>query len=126
MHRRHILGLALGLALGASAAHADPATLTAAEIDALLSGNTAVGDWNGTPYRQWFAENGITVYVPKGGRPDRGKWRVNPETDDYESWWEQSGWSRYGIARAGDTLLWVETSGKTHPFAVLEGNQSGE
>ncbi|MEM9146363.1 MAG: hypothetical protein AAGC57_09205 [Pseudomonadota bacterium] len=104
-------------------AMAEPVTLTAPEVDTLLRDRTAVGDWNGTPYRQYFDPNGRTVYQPKGGRPDQGKWRVNAKTGAYESWWERSGWSGYGIAREGETHYWVESSGKRHRFTVVDGRK---
>ncbi|MEL6219681.1 MAG: hypothetical protein AAFR79_14630 [Pseudomonadota bacterium] len=113
------------LVLPAMQVSADPVTLTAAEVSALLSGRTAVGDWNGTPYRQYFDPNGRTVYQPKGGRPDEGKWRTSSATAAYESWWERSGWSGYAIAREQDTLYWVESSGKRHAFEVVDGRKLG-
>ncbi|MDU8942279.1 hypothetical protein [Ovoidimarina sediminis] len=91
MHRRIALSL-LAAALAAPA-WAETRRLTAAEIEALLSGRKITGAWNGKAYSQTFAATGHTVYIPKGGRPDAGRWRVNPETDSYESFWERSGWS---------------------------------
>lgn len=124
LSRRTFLA-AVPLALTASATRADPILLSAEEVRALLTDRTAVGDWNGTPYRQYFDPNGRTIYQPKGGRPDAGKWRANDTTGAYESWWERSGWSGYGIARYGDLYFWVESSGKHHAFTVVDGRALG-
>ena len=56
--------LALCLAI-VSQAQANKKTLTAMEIKALLSGNTAVGRWIDHNYRQYFAADGSTVYGRK-------------------------------------------------------------
>lgn len=110
------------LTLTAAAATAEPVDLTASEIETLLSGNTTVGDWSGTPYRQYYDPAGSTAYKPKGGAVDYGRWRTNSKTNKYESHWERSGWSAYGVMRDGDTLFWVESSGKKQPFVVEAGN----
>ena len=129
--RRTFLALALAICgTGASASDdstapewpAEAAQLSADLITALLSGNTAVGDWSGTPYRQYFAANGRTVYLPAGGRPDQGRWRVNAETDQYESWWQNSDWTGYTIIETGNGYAWV-SRGKLHAFTIVEGDQ---
>ncbi|MEM0945646.1 MAG: hypothetical protein AAGI70_17050 [Pseudomonadota bacterium] len=107
--------------LMAAPARAEPDVLTAPEIEALLSGNTAVGDWSGTPYRQFFDENGTTIYVPQGGREDWGRWRTNAETGQYESFWERSGWSGYGVAGGDGQYFWVQSDGTRQPFEMVEG-----
>lgn len=105
-------------------ANADRAKLTAAEVTALLSGNTAVGDWRGTPYRQYFGVNGTTIYVAKARPPSPGRWKVDQENGDYCSWWEQSGWSCYGIERDGVGYVWV-TPGSDYRgrFTLVDGKQ---
>ncbi len=113
--------LALPLAVIASALNAQPVTLAADEIEGLLAGNTVVGLWSGTPYRQYFDPAGQTFYVPDGGRPERGRWRVNGETDMYESHWERSGWSSYGVSREGEVLFWVESDGDMQAFTIEPG-----
>lgn len=118
------------LALGAPAivftacvAIAEPVTLKAPEIEALLSGNTTIGLWSGTSYRQYYDPNGRTIYVSERGSPEHGKWRVNQETNKYESQWERSGWSAYGIARDGEKLLWSKSDGDSQVFTVMPGNR---
>lgn len=117
MNRRTVLVIIA--ASCAAPAQAEAQRLTAPEITALLSDRKITGDWNGTPYSQSFAATGHTVYIPRGGRPDAGRWRVNAETNEYESYWERSGWSSYAIEQDGDTLYWVDPSGARHPFEVV-------
>ena len=111
MQRRFILAALSAIALtGPALAEEWPVgtvTLTAGQIETLLSGNTTVGQWSGTGYRQFFSTSGATVYLAENAPPDRGKWRVNAETDEYESWWERSGWAGYTIVMTTRGYAWV-------------------
>ncbi|MEL6121069.1 MAG: hypothetical protein AAFR49_15505 [Pseudomonadota bacterium] len=125
MLRRAILaGVAMLPALAFADGMSDPKTvqLTAGQIDELLRGNTIRGTWNGDPYTQFFDANGQTIYFPEGGRPDPGKWRVNGDTDQYESWWERTNWTGYTIMMTNDGFAWV-SRGELQPFEVFEGKQ---
>ncbi|MFB9149008.1 hypothetical protein [Roseovarius ramblicola] len=124
MKRRLFMGLLLSLpALGTAAAQTVQETLTAPEIEALLSGNTIVGTWSGTPYRQYYGPDGTTLYVPQDGRADEGQWRVNAETDEYESWWRSTGWTPYALARTADgNHAWINGD-RLEPFRVVPGRQ---
>ncbi|MBE0454565.1 hypothetical protein [Roseovarius autotrophicus] len=124
MHRRSFFGLLAALLLLASLpAGAANVRLSASEIEALLSGNTIVGTWSGTAYRQYFATDGTTVYVPDGGKPDEGRWRTNPQTNDYESWWRSTGWTPYALVRTdAGSLAWVNGD-RMEPFRVQSGRQ---
>lgn len=107
-------------ALSASAA---PTRLTAPEIEALLSGNTIVGTWSGSTYRQYYATDGSTIYVPEGGKPDEGRWRVNAGSDEYESWWQSTGWTPYALVRTDDGgHAWINGE-RLEPFQVISGRQ---
>jgi hypothetical protein len=114
--------LALAAAALAAPAFAGGDRLTAAEIESLLAGNTIEGDWGGM-YKQYFEADGTTMYYPEGGEPDPGKWRVNAQTDQYESWWEGTGWVGYDVLHAEEGYLWRDGDGDTHPFTVMEGRQ---
>ncbi|MET4128761.1 hypothetical protein [Roseovarius sp. MBR-6] len=124
MKRRAIFGLlAAPLLAIAQPVSAAIVKLGADEVEALLAGNTIVGTWSGTSYRQYFAPDGTTLYVPEGGKPDEGRWRTNPETHDYESWWRSTGWTPYALVRTEDGgLAWVNGD-RLEPFRVLEGRQ---
>ena len=113
----HLSALAIATILP-STSLAEPIALTAPEIETLLTGQTISGEWSGTPYRQLFDANGQTIYTPENGRVEYGRWRVNRETDQYESYWERSGWSPYGVAQDGDTFFWVQSNGTLQAFAV--------
>ena len=121
MKRRTFLMLVTTVALSLPA-QAQETRLSAAEIDALLSGNTIEGTWSGSTYKAYYGTNGIVVYVPEGGRPDEGKWRTNADTHEYESWWRSTGWTPYALVRTSDGYAWI--NGDTlEPFSVLSGNQ---
>jgi len=111
------------LAVSATAGQGGPTHLKAREIAAILAGNTATGRWNGTAYRQYFASDGGTVYVTDGGRPSRGKWRVDPKTNRYESRWERSGWTAYRVIRLRGAYAWVKANGTKHRFEVRTGRR---
>lgn len=97
-------------------------SMTAAEIEAVLLGNTIDGTWAGSKYKQYYGKDGFTMYVADGSKPSPGKWRVNSDTDDYESWWESTGWTPYKMTRDGETYYWIGQTEK-HQFAILEGKQ---
>ena len=104
-----------------TASQADEA-LTASEIDRLLRGNTIEGSWSGAAYTQYFSDDGQTIYLQANRRPEIGRWRVNSQTDQYESWWEQTGWTGYTILRTDTGYGWKRDA-KTEPFTVLPGKK---
>lgn len=113
-----IMAATLGPCLSVAAA---PAPITADEIAALLTGNTIVGTWSDTRYRQYFDANGTTAYVTDGGRADEGRWRVNPDTNEYESWWRSTGWTPYLLVHTDEGgYAWVNGD-RLETFEVLQG-----
>ena len=100
--------------------------LTAGEIQKLLDGRTALGNWRGTDTRQYFASTGVTIYLPKGGAPDEGKWKVDQAKNQYCSWWQRGGWACYDVETDGTTYYWV-TPGDDYrsPFTMTDGKQMG-
>jgi len=103
-------------------AQAGETQVKADDIVKTLSGNTIVGVWSGSHYKQYFGEDGSTMYIAEGSPPSPGKWRANPETNMYESWWEQTGWTPYSIVDTDDGLAWV-SGGALHHFEVMDGKQ---
>lgn len=97
--------------------------LSASEIKELLSGKTAIGQWDGKNYRQYFREDGITIYAQQGSRSSRGKWRVDTTENTYQSLWEVGGWASYPVARSGEKLYWLSSSLPPQSFKVVEGEQ---
>lgn len=105
-------------------AQAQSVKLTAGEINVLLSGNTAVGTWDGVDYRQYFATDGSTIYAQQGVRSMLGQWRVDPETDAYQSMWQgDADWESWFVMEYAGTWFWVSKSTPPTPFEVLQGEQ---
>ena len=103
-------------------AQAEERSLQADEIEKLLTGNTISGTWSGRAYKQYYGTGGFTVYVTARGRADQGRWRVNHDTNQYESWWQITGWGAYTLVETSGGYAWVH--GKSlQPFEVLEGKQ---
>ena len=124
MRRRLTAGM-IGLCLCAAAAapgRAGEQTLSGAEIQALLTGNSVHGVWGGTEYWSYFATDGSTLYRTSRG-VDRGQWRV--KGDQYCSVWAQSGESCYGLARDGEQLIWVTGEGKRYSSSIINGKAAG-
>ena len=121
---RRLTIVAASLAVLASLPAAAGEKLTAAQIQKLLDGRTALGNWRGTDTRQFFESTGATVYLPKGGVPDEGKWKVDEAKNQYCSWWQRGGWSCYDVETDGSTYYWV-TPGNDYrsPFTMTDGRQ---
>ncbi|MEO9572826.1 MAG: hypothetical protein ABJ263_07845 [Tateyamaria sp.] len=121
MIRRAFLACLLVLALPAQA---QSVKLKAHEIDALLSGNTAVGKWDGTAYRQFFGADGTTIYTQEGARSTRGQWRIDAAKDEYQSIWPRdSDWDGWFVMEWDGTFYWVSKKTPPTPFKLLEGEQ---
>lgn len=111
-------------AILASPAMAQSVKLEAHEIEALLSGNTAVGKWNGIPYRQLFGPDGTTIFAQDGTRSARGQWRVDPEKGEYQSRWPRdTEWEGWFVMEYAGAFYWVSKSTPPTPFRVEEGQQ---
>lgn len=85
---------------------AEERKMTAIQIFEALAGNTVVGAWGRKPYRAYFRPDGLTIYVPDGGEPESGKWRVDEDKDQYCAWWARSGWRCYHLYRDGRAVIW--------------------
>lgn len=111
----------LALTIVAAPALADEQPLSEAEMVAVLSGKTAFGTDPASPYRQYFDPGGETVYVPDGGEPDIGKWRVG--VGQYCSQWGGRGWDCYDMTGDGDAVTWIwPGTGQTYPARMVTGN----
>ena len=118
-----ILLSALTMASFKATANDDLERLSSEEISKLLTGNTAIGSWDGTKYRQYFSDTGTTIYAQEGTRSSTGKWRVNESENTYESWWERGGWSGYPVGRDGDKLYGISSSLPPQLFEMVPGEQ---
>lgn len=106
-----------------SSAYAEQIVVKADEIQTLLMGNTIHGTWFGGEYKQHFYKDGRTIYAPRKSQSSLGKWRVNEANDQYESWWERTGWVGYNIVRENGELFWLGDSNEPQPFVILPGEQ---
>ncbi|WP_299685974.1 hypothetical protein [uncultured Tateyamaria sp.] len=114
----------IGLVALAFPAHAQSVKLKAHEIDALLSGNTAVGKWEGAAYRQYFDADGTTIYAQDGARSTRGKWRIDADKDEYQSIWPRDAdWEGWFVMEWAGTFYWVSKKTPPTPFELVEGQR---
>ena len=122
MRRTALLG-ALAMALAAPAA-AQSVKLKAHEIAALLTGNTAIGTWEGANYRQYFASDGSTIYAQENARSILGEWRLDADKDEYQSIWPRDAdWEGWFVMEFVGTYFWVSKKTPPTPFKVIEGEQ---
>jgi hypothetical protein len=121
---KHLLPAALLAFATPVLAQPNAVQLDAAEVTALLTGNTAVGVWDGTPYRQYFGEDGVTLFAQPEARTTRGQWRVDPESDEYQSLWRgDAEWVGLIVMIWMDEYYWLSRSTPPTPFEVVEGQQ---
>jgi len=121
MIRRLFICLILVLPISA---HAQSVKLNASEIETLLTGNTAVGVWQGAKYRQFFDADGSTIYAQEGSRSALGQWRIDPTRNEFQSLWpNDSDWEGWFIMEYAGDYYWVSKSTPPTPFAMLNGQQ---
>ncbi len=110
------------LIFAATVASAQSVKLTAAQITDLLTGNTAVGKWDGMRYRQFFGKDGTTIYATSGARSSRGEWHVDPANDEYQSIWPRdASWEGWYVMEYAGAYFWVSKSTPPTPFLVKRG-----
>ena len=106
----------------ASPALAQSVKLTEAQITALLSGNTAVGVWQGASYRQFFDPDGRTIYAQDGARSSVGQWRV--QNEEYQSIWPaDADWQGWFVMEFAGDYYWVSRATPPTVFQVVQGQQ---
>ncbi len=117
-----MIRFALTFAVLAGAAEAQSVKLQGNEIGALLSGNTAVGLWEGKPYRQYFDPDGTTIFAQPDTRSARGEWRI-VETEYQSRWPGDAGWEGWFVMEYAGDWFWVSKTTPPTPFRMLEGAQ---
>lgn len=106
----------------ATSASAQSVKLTAEQIVDLLTGNTAIGKWEGVRYRQFFGPDGTTIYVQDGARSARGEWRIDKKRDEYQSIWpNDQDWEGWYVMEYAGAYYWVSKSTPPTPFRVESG-----
>ena len=117
-----MIRFALAFAMCAGAVQAQSVKLRGDEIGILLTGNTAVGEWEGDAYRQYFDADGSTIYAQGDARSSRGKWRV--EGDEFQSIWpNDADWEGWFVMEYAGQWFWVSKSTPPTPFEMIEGQK---
>jgi hypothetical protein len=98
--------------------------MTPEEFQNILSGNTMIGEWAGTPYRQYFSENGTTIYLSNGSQSE-GTWRITEDGKYCSVWPPSPAEACYIVTRKDQELVWYSGSSR-YPAVVVEGDQLGE
>ena len=115
---------ACALLLLSNMASAQSVKLTAEQIGDLLTGNTAVGKWEGARYRQFFGADGVTIYAQDGARSTRGEWRIDESRDEYQSIWPRDAdWEGWYVMEYAGAYYWVSKATPLTPFRVEQGEQ---
>lgn len=124
MNIQGLISTAVLAGLLATPLAAQSVKLKAYEIEALLSGNTAVGLWEGTAYRQFFGADGETIFAQDQARSTLGKWRVDADRDEYQSLWpNDTEWEGWFVMEWDGTFFWVSKATPPTPFTVEEGQR---
>lgn len=130
MIRRAFLALTICALTGPALAQS--VKLTQAQIAELLTGNTAIGIWQGAPYRQFFDLDGRTIYAQDGAQDDAqygarssvGQWRV--QDDEYQSIWPgDPDWQGWFVMEFAGDYYWVSRETPPTAFQVVKGQQLG-
>lgn len=122
--RSRLLGAALFVAIFTGPVQAQSVKLLASEIEILLSGNTAVGMWDGIAYRQYFAPDGSTIFAQNGARSALGQWRVDLSADTFQSLWPgDADWEGWFVMEFAGDWYWVSKTTPPVPFEMLDGQQ---
>lgn len=82
LHRTILL---CALVVFAAPASAQSVKLSGDEIRILLTGNTAVGRCEGVKYRQYFADDGTTIFAQEGAGSALGGWHVDDDAQEYQN-----------------------------------------
>jgi hypothetical protein len=111
----------IAFAVIAGGADAQSVKLGTSDMSALLTGNTAVGLWDGVPYRQYFGPDGVTIFAPLDAKPEHGQWRL--QNDEFQSKWpDDEDWEGWYIMEYAGVWHWVSKSTPPTQFEMLEGN----
>lgn len=98
--------------------------MTPEEFETLLAGNTMIGEWGSSPYRQYFSEDGITIYLSNGSQSE-GTWRIADDGKYCSVWPPSPAEACYIVTRRGGELIWYSGDNR-YPAMVVEGDQLEE
>jgi hypothetical protein len=98
--------------------------MTPEEFQKILSGNTMIGEWDSSSYRQYFSENGTTIYLSNGSQSE-GTWRIADDGKYCSVWPPSPAETCYTVTRRGEELIWYSGDNR-YPAIVVEGDQLEE
>jgi hypothetical protein len=107
-----------------SFAFAQEVQMTPEEFREILTGNTLIGEWAGSPYRQYFGENGTTMYLSNSSESE-GTWRVADDGKYCSVWPPSPAEACYTVTRQGEELIWYSGSNR-YPATVVKGDKLDE
>ena len=99
--------------------------LEAEEFTTMLLGNTLIGQWAGSPYRQFFDRSGNTIYVGDDGSKSQGYWRIREDGYYCSTWPPGQSESCYKVTLLDDQLIWY-SGDQRYPSHLVLGNQISE
>ena len=95
---------------------------TQAEFIQILLGNTLIGEWAGSPYKQFFDRGGNTIYIGDDGQRSQGYWRIREDGYYCSTWPPGQIENCYKVTLLGKDLLWYSGEDRYSSY-ILEGNQ---
>ena len=124
MFLKSLVACAALCALLAPSALAAERPLKGAEIDALIKGNTVIGQSDGKEWTQTFDTSGGTIYNGGSRPPSKGLWNIRG--DKFCSQWPPSdSWACYAVTGDPDanpkTITWISEGGTRYPGSVKAG-----
>ncbi len=119
---RSLVIVALLFIATASLAQDSEHSLTQEEFTQMLLGNTLVGEWAGSPYKQFFDRGGNTIYIGDDGQRSQGYWRIREDGYYCSTWPPGQIENCYKVTLLGDDLLWYSGQDRYRSY-ILEGNQ---
>jgi hypothetical protein len=96
--------------------------MTQEEFTQMLLGNTIIGEWAGSPYKQFFDRGGNTIYIGDDGNRSQGYWRIREDGYYCSTWPPGQIENCYKVTLLGEELLWYSGENQ-YPSHVVEGNQ---
>ena len=122
MQRRYMI--AAFISLLATPGLGQSVKLSGDDIRTLLTGNTAIGRWEGQNYRQYFGADGVTIYSQDGAKSTRVEWRVDDEVQEYQSIWpNDADWEGWFVMEFSGDYYWVSKKTPPTPYELVEGEQ---
>jgi hypothetical protein len=96
--------------------------LTQEEFTQMLVGNTLIGEWAGSPYKQFFDRGGNTIYLGDDGQRSQDYWRIREDGFYCSTWPPGQIENCYKVTLQDNQLLWYSGKDRYSSY-IVEGNQ---